>query len=452
MRIHRAAGAGLALRVSRSRRSPPNSPSALPLTSASSPTPTASSHTTPPPATSAWRCSRSFPTSAASCPGAGRRRGGRHPEPGQHRLRRARTRPDRPGCHGRRSAPHRDAYRHHAAGPPGRHGGRPWERGELHRQDHVRLGGRPGGCARGARKRPRREGTGDRGPRLRRAGQHHGLGPDGEEPGRGVRAEPREPGRPPDDRAQGGAGRGRRQARDAERGPPGRPEERRLPRRQRPVHRHPGVRREGPDRRAGAAARAPQAALLPERAGGPAADHAGDRGPARADPAEGARQSAAEVARGSPGVGDPDVPRGAQELHVLGKLRRARADGWQDRPRRARRHPEEAKDPDHDGYRPARPARRRAARRRHPLLRASPRPLDPVLHRDVGALQLLRHARAPDPVHDGPGRDRAGLGSIPPRPARSTRCTSARFTCSRCPADGSPTGCWGCGRRCSWAA
>ena len=36
----------------------------------SSPTPTASSRTTPAPAISEWRCSPSFPTSAASCPGA----------------------------------------------------------------------------------------------------------------------------------------------------------------------------------------------------------------------------------------------------------------------------------------------------------------------------------------------------------------------------------------------
>ena len=48
--------------------------------------------------------------------------------------------------------------------------------------------------------------------------------------------------------------------------------------------------------------------------------------------------------------------------------------------------------------------------RRYPLLRASAGTLDPVLHRDVGALQLLRHARAAHPVHDGAGRGRrAGL-------------------------------------------
>ena len=44
------------------------------------------------------------------------------------------------------------------------------------------------------------------------------------------------------------------------------------------------------------------------------------------------------------------------------------------------------------------------------LLRPSARALDAVLHGDVGALQLLRHARVPDPLHDGAGRRRrAGI-------------------------------------------
>ena len=58
------------------------------------------------------------------------------------------------------------------------------------------------------------------------------------------------------------------------------------------------------------------------------------------------------------GVGDPDVPRGAQELHVLGELRRAGADGREDRPRRARRHSEEAEDAIMTATAAARPARR----------------------------------------------------------------------------------------------
>ena len=40
------------------------------------------------------------------------------------------------------------------------------------------------------------------------------------------------------------------------------------------------------------------------------------------------------------------------------------------------------------------------------VLRSPARPLDPVLHRDVGAVQLLRHARVPHPLHDGAGRGR----------------------------------------------
>src|SRR5690606_34419758 len=44
------------------------------------------------------------------------------------------------------------------------------------------------------------------------------------------------------------------------------------------------------------------------------------------------------------------------------------------------------------------------------VLRASARALDTLLHRDVGALQLLWDARHPDPLHDGADRDgRAGL-------------------------------------------
>ena len=74
-------------------------------------------------------------------------------------------------------------------------------------------GGRVGAPRR--RQRPRREGGGDRGARLRRPGQHHGVGPDGEEPGRDLRAEPGQPGGPADGGAQGRAGRRRRQARDA---------------------------------------------------------------------------------------------------------------------------------------------------------------------------------------------------------------------------------------------
>ena len=44
------------------------------------------------------------------------------------------------------------------------------------------------------------------------------------------------------------------------------------------------------------------------------------------------------------------------------------------------------------------------------IFRPSARPLHAVLHRDVGALQLLRDARVPHPLHDGAGRRAAGSG------------------------------------------
>src|SRR6267143_2689242 len=46
------------------------------------------------------------------------------------------------------------------------------------------------------------------------------------------------------------------------------------------------------------------------------------------------------MARRAPGRGEPHVSRGARELHVLGELRRAGADGRQDRSGGAGRHPE----------------------------------------------------------------------------------------------------------------
>src|SRR5580765_2588201 len=46
---------------------------------------------------------------------------------------------------------------------------------------------------------------------------------------------------------------------------------------------------------------------------------------------------------------------------------------------------------------------RRAAAVRPRVLRPPARALGAVLHRDVGALQLLRDARAAHPVHDGAG-------------------------------------------------
>ena len=51
------------------------------------------------------------------------------------------------------------------------------------------------------------------------------------------------------------------------------------------------------------------------------------------------------------------------------------------------------------------------------VLRPSARPLDALLHRDVGALQLLRHARAAHPVHDRAASRPAASGSTRRRPA-----------------------------------
>ena len=58
---------------------------------------------------------------------------------------------------------------------------------------------------------------------------------------------------------------------------------------------------------------------------------------------------------------------------------------------------------------------RRLPRPRRPcirslVLRSPARPLDALLHRDVGALQLLRDARLPHPVHDRAGRRSGGMG------------------------------------------
>ena len=101
--------------------------------------------------------------------------------------------------------------------------------------------------------------------------------------------------------------------------------------RQRPVHRYPGLRRARSDRGAGAAAGPAQAALLPQPAG--------DLVPitpaivAQLEPillSEPANQTA-EMAEGKAGQRHARVPRGAEELHVLGELRRAGADGWEDR-------------------------------------------------------------------------------------------------------------------------
>src|SRR4029077_15937645 len=67
--------------------------------------------------------------------------------------------------------------------------------------------------------------------------------------------------------------------------------------------------------------------------------HARHREAARTHSPARARESEGEVAHGGAGHGQSGVPRGARELHVLGELRRAGADGREDRPGGARRHP-----------------------------------------------------------------------------------------------------------------
>ena len=67
----------------------------------------------------------------------------------------------------------------------------------------------------------------------------------------------------------------------------------------------------------------------------------------------------------------------------------------------------------------------RSRRRRPRILRPSAWALDALLHRDVGALQLLRHAGVPHPLHGGAGRRTAAWASRTPTPPRSTAPTPA---------------------------
>ena len=59
------------------------------------------------------------------------------------------------------------------------------------------------------------------------------------------------------------------------------------------------------------------------------------------------------------------------------------------------------------------------------VLRSSARPLHAVLHRDVGALQLLRHARVPDALHGRARQPPADSASPTRTPPRSTAPTPA---------------------------
>ena len=117
----------------------------------------------------------------------------------------------------------------------------------------------------------------------------------------------------------------------------------------------------------------------------------------------------------------PAVPRGAQELHVLGELRREGADGREDRQGRARRHPEERRG---SAWPPPPFVQPRLLRSATPASSGIRRGCDALLHRDVGAFQLLRHAGAAHPLHDRRRSPRAASASTRPRPAPSTAPTS----------------------------
>ena len=73
------------------------------------------------------------------------------------------------------------------------------------------------------------------------------------------------------------------------------------------------------------------------------------------------------------------------------------------------------------------------------LLRSPARLVHVVLHRDVGTVQLLRHARAAAAVHDRAAERRRAWDSMPRTAARSTASTPRWSTWRRCRAAGSPT-------------
>ena len=96
-------------------------------------------------------------------------------------------------------------------------------------------------------------------------------------------------------------------------------------------------------------------------------------------------------------------------------------------------------------------ARQRSARR-PAVVRTSPRPLDALLHRDVGAVQLLRDARAPHPLPRRVGADRRVRddrqeGRRDLRPLRRRRVPDGAARTA-----GSPTAFSGSAARCSSAA
>src|SRR6185437_3868273 len=181
-----------------------------------------------------------------------------------------------------------------------------------------------------------RKGANDRRPWVHGAGEHHGLGPDGEEPGRRLHGGEGIAGGPAHGGAARGASRRWRQAGDGIGRATRSPQECRLPGQQRPLHRYPCLRRYQSHPRARPALPPAPALLLHVEAGRSDAHHPRHREAAGADSAPGAAESEGEVAGGAAGHSESDLPRSARELHVLGELRRASPHGRQDRPHRAR--------------------------------------------------------------------------------------------------------------------
>src|SRR6266545_4827352 len=136
-------------------------------------------------------------------------------------------------------------------------------------------GGGEGGGGGGGGGPERWERADDHGARLRRASEHHGVRCDCSKHGGELRAQSRIARRSADCRAGGGPGGRRGQARDAVGGVARRAGECRLPRQQRPLHRHPCLRCARSDQGAAAAVRAAQALFLHHRLRRPHADHAG---------------------------------------------------------------------------------------------------------------------------------------------------------------------------------
>ena len=400
--------------------------------------------------------------------GPGRRRRRGHAESQQHGLRRARA-----GAAGRR--------RHRGAGACGRSCGPTpccrtarwgsWTRkgnaASFSGKTHLRLERRPGRGAERQGQHRRREGRGAGGPRLQRSGQHHGLRSDGEEPRGDVRADHGRPGRSAGRGAQGGSGGRRRQAGHAVGRAAGGAQERRLPRAPTTASSTSGstTRRIRSPSWSGCS-RCTSCTSFP----------ASRRTWCPITPAIVAQLEPILLAEpaGQPQkwlTGEAGLRPTRQFLEALKNFMywenydvRVRMDGKIDRvvlddilnKRRAKAVALTSSPPPQDEVLLATAAARVAAPAQPPrdtrFFGHPKRPLHALLHRDVGALQLLRDAGAAHPVHDRAARRRRARASTPRRPAPSTGPTSRWSTSPRFRADGSPTGSWASGGRRSTAA